>query len=164
LPKSPTSEVEVIADEWFQSTIPQIPDRTQYLFNNSLEGWSVICRLYQHAILNDKEIAYRPIDVSLRIITESTNRDYFAIDKVIAVAVNSENLTANKITLIPPEGNRDIVTVVVSYSRYHVQFETRTDFVYENDLWQIRWIGNRWRCITDAGNESWSLESAINCP
>jgi|GEM_PF-3237580 len=163
LPKEPTTELEKVAEKWFLSSVTQIPERSQYEFNNAQEAWSIVCSGYQRWLLSKNPSAYSPIEISLQLVTQSVQLQYFLLDNVIVAAVSSEELTADSGQIHPPSYFRNIVTVVLTYPYADVYFETRNDYVFENDIWQIRWWGTRWKCINNK-DAKWNTSEEIACP
>lgn len=159
--QTPKTEIEQIAEKWFLSDIPQISQRSQYRLSDMKEGINV-CGVYQYYLMNNKEV-YSPMDISLHIITQSpVGGNYFSIDNLVVVAKNSKDLLSSIDYAIPPAGSRDVVIIVVAHSYLNVHFETRTDYIFENDIWKIRWSGSRWKCI-NINNPIWKTDR-IDCP
>ena len=161
-PQEPTTDLEKIAETWFLSPVSQIPARSEYEFVDAGEFWGYICAVYQDLLLKNDQTAYSPIDLSLQVITESASQNIYQVDSVVAVAVNSENLLIENVEGLASMKDRDIVTVVVSQPSFDWQSETRIDFVFENGMWQIRWVGTRHKCISSTDSE-WHTGN-LDCP
>ncbi|MBK9928158.1 MAG: hypothetical protein IPP66_23060 [Anaerolineales bacterium] len=160
--QTPTTDLEKIAENWFLSNIPQIPERSLYQLVDAGETWSAICYHYQYLILTNDTIAQSPIEISLHILTQSAGQDYFYIDNVIVAAVNSDILRNNNLA-VPAPRDRNIMTVIVTDPYIDVQTESRIDFVFENDIWEIKWWGYRWKCITGEDIEWKNTENIYDC-
>jgi hypothetical protein len=163
-PQAPTTELEIVAETWFLSSVPQIPDRGQYIVIEADEQWGIICNGYQHVIQTNEEIAYNPIDISLYLITQSISRNYFGINNVSVAAVNSDDILASRVTPASSGKSRNISTVVVVALDVGTQFESRADYVFEEGIWQLRWLGYRWKCLDDVGSVWNNTVGNIECP
>lgn len=163
LPSAPTKGIETIAENWFLSEIPQITSRDQYRFVDYLESWNGVCKIYQHAIRLGEDWTKSPTEIALRITTSNTYLEAFTPNRIILVAENDQHLIAKNTNSVPPVANRNIVIVVINYSHYNFHSEDRFDFVRENEIWQIRWWGNRWKCIDSIDSSKWNTD-ALNCP
>lgn len=158
-PQKPTTDLERIAETWFLSSVPQIPERKKYEFVGTGEAWAIICSQYQNLLLTNEK--YDPIEISLQVVTQSAGQDYYQMDSVIVAAINSDHLVTNS-DLDRSMKDRNIVTVVVSHPSFDVQVESRADYIYENKIWQIRWLGYRWKCINITDPE-WRT-GKVDCP
>lgn len=156
-----TTDIEKIAEEWFLSDNPQVPERNQYKIVDSEETWATICGNYQYLILKNEPLVHNPIEISLRMITQSAGPDYFYIDNIVVVAVNSDELLAKTKPTTYPR-NRNIMTVIVTRPSIDALFESRIDYVFENSVWQIRWWGTRWKCI-NSEDSKWNNTVYIDC-
>jgi hypothetical protein len=161
--ETPTTELEKVAETWFLSSISEIPARSQYKFNDVRETWRTVCSAYQRLLLSTDRIAYNPTEISLRLITESAQNQSLLLDNVIMIATSSKELLAGVNQTHPANYFRNIATVVVRYPYTNVQFESRVDYVLQNEIWQIRWSGMRWRCI-NSNDSKWNTIEKIDCP
>jgi hypothetical protein len=157
-----TTELEKIAEKWFLSSIPQIPERNQYRFVDTGEAWAVFCGNYQHLIITNNPIARNPIDISLRLITQSAGDNHFQIDNIIVAAVYSADLLTNNSPSFSSSLSRNIMTVTVTHPYIDILLEERIDYVFENDIWKIKWWGSRWKCINNKELE-WKNAGKIDC-
>lgn len=151
--QTPTSDIEKKADEWFLSSISQIPSRDQYSAWKEWENsWETICGHYQTAILNDEPWVHNPIDIALRTFTFS---EYFMPDSVIAIAMPESNIATFQNQTFETYMEHNVVTVVYSILHPSQDFEIRVDLVREDEVWKIRWIGSRMKCYEN-NNPNWS--------
>ena len=158
LSQTSTSDVEKKADEWFLSSILQIPSRDQYSAWKEWENsWETICGHYQTAILNNEPWIHNPIDVALRAFTFS---EYFMPDNVIAIAMTERSITTFQNQTSETYMEHNVVTVVYSILHPNNGFEIRVDLVHEDEIWKIRWIGSRYKC-GKSNNDNWSTNP---CP
>jgi hypothetical protein len=77
--------------------------------------------------------------------------------------VNSEDLLASGDASVSSANSRNITTVVVEHPYIDVLFELRADYVFENDIWQLRWQGYRWKCLNDE-EANWNITGDFECP
>jgi hypothetical protein len=161
--QAPTTELEKIAERWFLSNVSQIPERSLYELVDAAESWGTICYHYQHLILTHDPIIQNPIKISLEILTQPPGKDYFGIDKIVLAAANSDELLTNNNLAVPGPRDRNIMTVIVNYPYLKVQFESRIDYIYENDIWRFRWWGHRWKCINDKETEWKNTGNIYDC-
>jgi len=156
--QTPTSDIEKDADEWFLSSISQIPSRNQYNAWKEWENsWETICSHYQTAIVNNETWIHNPIDTALKTFTFS---EYFIPDNVIAIAMPERNITTFQNQTIETYMEHNVVVVVYSILHPNQDLEIRVDLVHEDEIWKIRWIGSRWKCYKN-DNANWSTEP---CP
>jgi len=153
--QTPTSDIEKEADEWFLSSISQIPSRDQYsAWKEWGNSWETTCGHYQTAILNDEPWVHNPIDIALRTFTFS---EYFMPDSVIAVAMPERSITTFQSQTFETYMVHNVVTVVYSILHPTQDLEVRVDLVHEDEIWRIRWIGSRWKCY-ESNDPKWNID------
>jgi hypothetical protein len=154
----PTTDIEKISETWFLSDISLIPNRLNYKFVDSPQDWAGICKQYQQAILTNNDWIHSPTEAALTLITKSDHLSIYPSNQIILAAENYKNINAeNKNNF-----TENIAVVVVNYFRDGTYFETRFDFIVEDEIWRPKWWGLRWKCTNNMNSSEWNTDT-INC-
>ena len=141
-PQTVTTDFERSAEEWFQVSKSEVPNRDEYSAMDDKDEWSKFCSFYKNAASFDEVLTHNPINIATLMTMGTYDKEQIFPDKVI--------LLAN------PDNHKIVTVVLTKFNMVVTASESRVDLVNEFGIWQIMWIGSRVKC--NSLNDNWTTK------